>query len=647
MCGICGIVSFSEKKYSPIMLNEMNNLIRHRGPDDEGYFIYNNEEKIALSCSGKDSVIEIQRSLPSIENGFNFDIGLGFRRLSILDLSAAAHQPMLDKEKRFVIVFNGEIYNYQEIRGELESKGITFRSNCDTEVILEAYKTWGRDCVKRFNGMWSFVIFDVREQKFFISRDRFGIKPLYYIYKPGVFFAFASEIKPLLQLSERRLSRNRTASFLYFSNSIYQDKTFYTDIYELPRGHNAELVKNKLQLWQYYDIELKRKAHRNEKEDTEEFKELLFNAIKLRHISDVGVGYALSGGIDSSSITCSSTVLFPEREHKTFSLVFPDEDFYESIYVDAVSGKYKLDSFKTTPVFSDLMEDFRRFMNTMEEPVTGLSYYGEFKLRQLIRENRITVSLDGQGADEIIGGYKSLFIYKLLDDINEIKIGKFIQEYSQIRDIYNISIIKIMKNYVKRLLIDQKKGKILNNKYLNDDYFKDCSLTSGNKFKMKSGLLNSELANMLFFSSIPDQLSRADKSAMASSVECRFPFLDHKLVEFSLNLPAERKIQGVTSKVILRKAMKGIVPDSVLARKDKVGFATPQHKWIKSFYFEVKHNYELKKYFNELRFLDVDKFLKDIEIYLLSDSVNLPFDYFIWKIFNIAEWCKSHKVTMT
>jgi asparagine synthase (glutamine-hydrolysing) len=628
MCGFTGIWNLSGKAVDTVILSKMNDSIKHRGPNDEGYFLYATKSQQLDACFGKDTLPDLKAKLNPLPQNTNADFAMGFRRLSIIDLSAKGHQPMSTEDSRYWIVFNGEVYNFPEIRKNLKSLGYTFRSGTDTEVILKAYLEWGKDCLHKFNGMWAFAIFDKKEQSLFCARDRFGIKPFYFSYTPNHHFVFASEIKALLYLVPFAPNPDAIQDYFLKGISCHNEQTFFKDIFQLEPGTFLVLKNKQLKVHRYYDASNTQASSYNFQEATNQFRALLDDAIRLRQRSDVPVGYALSGGLDSSSIVCLAATQKDKVSDQTFSLVFPNYKVDESPYINSVVQQtgFKANSFTLS---SDaLYRELEQFVWHQEEPFGGVSYFGEFKLRALIKNKGVTVSLEGQGADEIVSGYVSLMPYYYYDLLQSGKLATFFKETKDFYKLTNISTKAAAKSYLAQLI--NRKSALGNSKYpfLQLSTTATAPFSSSTTSKPHKSYLNNALLSMLTKTSIPEQLTRADKSAMAYSIECRFPFLDHRLVDFANTLPYHYKINNGTTKYILREALKGIIPEKVYQRRDKIGFAIPIQDWVAPPLWEKMNDYLASSH---LPILDKATFQKT---YPNLESI----DWKYWKTISLVLW---------
>jgi asparagine synthase (glutamine-hydrolysing) len=399
MCGICGIINFNGEHVSPHDLQPMMSSMKYRGPDDEGTF-------------------------------YNDNLGFGFVRLSIIDLSIAGHQPMISADGRYALVFNGEIFNYIELRKELISKGYSFKTKTDTEVLMTSYMEWGEDCLNHFNGMWAFALFDKEEQNIFVARDRFGIKPFYYHYSEQA-FVFGSEIPVILTHLKEKPKPDYQSIFDYmvFNRTDQTERTFFEEIKKLQHGHYLNInLKNdpqlKIKRWYNLREQVKKNRGMTTKED---FRELFSSAIGLRLRSDVPVGVCLSGGLDSSSIVSVLLQDYHKDDINTFSAVYEkgqrgDETEFIDEYRNLLTNRYFI-----SPSPESLENDLFRFIRAHAEPIPTTSPYAQFKVMELA-SSKVVVTLDGQGADEMLAGYHDFFSYYFKELIYHKRFIKFFKE---------------------------------------------------------------------------------------------------------------------------------------------------------------------------------------------------------------------------
>ncbi len=631
MCGICGIINY-EKIVDTNQLLSMTRVLRHRGPDDEGFFLLNTNENDARAFHHDETIDSIKSKTPRLENNFNADLGFGFRRLSILDLSENGHQPMQYEDAELWIVFNGEIYNYLEIREELKAKGYKFKSNTDTEVILKSYHEWGEECVHKFNGMWAFAIWDSKNKSLFCSRDRFGIKPFYYHFNQQKQFLFASEIKAILQVISSAPDKQTLFDSFASGYSDHNERTFFEDIKQLRGGHNLFLRNGNLSIYRYYEIE-NQLCQDSFEQAKEKLRELLFAAVKIRLRSDVPLGYALSGGIDSSSIVGIASKI-NSGSNNTFSMIYPGDNVDESFFIKKVIEKTGVNHHFVSPTPEDFLEDLDNFIWHQEEPFFGTSYFGEFKLRELIRANNVTVSLEGQGADEIITGYTGLLYPYFFDLLSKFRLTTLLSEHKHFKqNIGNLN--QLVKAYLVRGKKTSAENLFKKYPFLDHYYFEDRTENSNGFEQFNSGShLNDTLYEMLIYTSIPQQLVRADKNSMAFSVECRFPFLDYQLVEYAINLSYDYKTRKGLTKYILREALKDLLPAEVYNRKDKIGFAIPNASFnnqkVKEYFFELLTGLQDEK----IQFINRQKFIDEY----FSKTVDGKLDWKFWKVVSVILW---------
>ncbi len=642
MCGFVGIWNFNNELIDIETIESMNTIIRHRGPNDEGYLMVNTAQHITCHCYGKETIPEIKASSVNLYDCLPANFGIGFRRLSIIDLSAMGHQPMKDESGRYWIVLNGEIYNYIEIRAELVQAGYSFRSQSDTEVVLYAYLHWGKDCLARFNGMWAFVIYDAVENKLLCARDRFGIKPFYYHFDQGKRFIFSSEIKTIMQVIEPLADRESLFDLFTTSYMDYTPRTFFKDISQLMPSHYLEISNEKHIINRYYHLHVS-EIIKDFDSAREQFLHILKDAVKIRMRSDVPLGFALSGGVDSSSIIALARDIDASYDINAFSLVFPGKNVDESFYIQKVIEKLSVKQFAVSPSPGDLIDDFDRFIWHQEEPNNGSSYWGEFRLRELIKRSGITVSLEGQGADEIITGYPYFIDSYIFDLIDKFQLQSLLREARDFRYMNNKSIPAYLKAYISSGIKNQN-DQLLRNPpfYIEKEYFSEITKYKNNLCaELKRSRLNMALYHALTVSSVPAQLVRADKSAMAFSVECRFPFLDYRLVELAFSMPGNFKLRNGTTKYILREAMQGLIPDEVYNRKDKVGFATPQREWLNTILKPWLRNTIYSSSFSEIPFFDHEAIRNAFE-----DNMNSIPDYRWWAILMCHGWIQKFGVRL-
>jgi asparagine synthase (glutamine-hydrolysing) len=583
----------------------MMKQIRHRGPDDEGTFMEGH-------------------------------VGFGFVRLSILDLTPAGHQPMQSADGRFAIIFNGEIFNYLELRAELIEKGYVFRSNTDTEVLLNAFCEWGEACQERLNGMWAFAIYDRKDQSIFISRDRYGIKPFYYTQSDDVLY-FSSEIPGLLVLPEVKAIANdeKIFDYLQYNRTDSDNQTFFTGIFKLPHGHSMRIAQSKVEIRCWYNLKLSlKKPFAN----GHEYLEMFRSAVEIRMRSDVPVGVCLSGGMDSSSIM--SALLLNQEHHNinSFSAVFKDHKTVdESHYIEAYSETLSHMHF-ISPSGETLFSDINALLNLHSEPIPSTSPYLQYKVMELAKPH-VTVTIDGQGADEQLAGYVyfyGIYFKELLTTFKWRALWReirYARKLKQGRFIMKSWLYVLMPSFLRRIVRNHKYD------YLRKAFskrFKHHDAISQRIFE-SSTLQEAMLAHFEY--KLEHLLKWGDLNSMAHSIESRVPFLDHRLVERTLSLQGDQLISQGFTKRILREAMAGILPPLIAERKDKIGFATPDNDWfreepMKSF----THSILDSRSFANRGYIDQAKALNAFDKHIKKE-INIGQE--IWKWINLELWFRK------
>src|SRR5215472_4438132 len=579
MCGIAGFVSNS-RSIEPDLMCSVFRRLAHRGPDDSGYLLFSR------------GVTRVGRQLPCHEAVTG--VALLHRRLSILDLSAGGWQPMSTRDQRFHIVYNGEIYNYVELRRELEELGHIFRSSSDTEVLLTAYAQWGKKALLRFVGMFAFAILDTKARSLLLARDFFGIKPLYYVLGPGV-LVFASEIKALLELPwvKRRVNPTRLFDYLRYGHTDHSSETLFAEILQLAPAHLIEIsidAPEQPRQEAYWKMDLSRSQEISFDEAAKKVRDLFFESIRLHLRSDVPLGTALSGGIDSSSIVSVIRAVSPQTlELHTFSYIAPEKEINEERWVDLVTQAMGAVRHKVRSASEEICTDLEALVGTQDEPFGSTSIWAQYCVFRLARERGIKVMLDGQGADEILGGYRYYMAARLASLFRQKKWDKalrFLRSCSKwpgattvwmLLRTGNFLLPETCQGFARRLV-----GKDLAPSYLKVAWFQERNVKPSPPHSLRGKDVFKELLHQtLTETSLPHLLRYEDRNSMAFSIESRVPFLSPKLVQFMLSLPEEYLLASDgTPKAVFRKAMRGIVPDAILDRRDKIGFATPEREWL-------------------------------------------------------------------
>ncbi len=616
MCGIAGKIKFNNGRVERSEILKMLDVMKYRGPDDRGVFA---EESA----------------------------GLGHLRLSIIDLSSAGHQPMESKDGNFSIIFNGEVYNYPELKKELELAGIHFRTATDTEVILEAYKKWGSECVKKFNGMWSFAVLDKKDKKVFLSRDHFGIKPMFY-YLDGSVFCFGSEMKAVLASGiKKEINRPFLYRFLSRDTVYGSDETVFKNIKILPPAHNMEINfsgKPEIKIWRYWDFSFADFRRKYDYSDAvSAFRGLLTDSVKLRLRSDVPVGVCLSGGIDSSVITCILSKTFGLKV-ETFSSSYKEPGYSEKEFFDEVNKECGANPNFIEAGAEDFWETLESLVRHHDKPVRMPGAYSQWNVFKCASK-KVTVTLDGQGADELLAGYKVFSPYYLADILKSGKVRYFFEEIKKLGanlpPDYRKTVLKILFPFLSSAKQAVFPSDVWQNQILSDNFIKESAGTDlrlKKEPKIFTSFLNQELYRNFVNTNLPMLLDNEDRTSMAFSIEARVPFLDHRLVEYSFGLNYGLKIKDGVMKYILREAFKDILPKKVYERKDKKGFPTPLEHWFrKDLKDGIKNAIESNEFGIE-NILDRDKVRAIFEKHLSGKD----YSRLLWRALNAHEWLEQN-----
>jgi asparagine synthase (glutamine-hydrolysing) len=635
MCGIGGAINYKRRAISLETVQTIGESIEHRGPDDFGFYFAADGHRVLTR---------------NIAEGFDFNVALLHRRLSILDLTERGWQPMQTADKRYTISFNGEVYNYIEIREELLKKGYSFQTETDTEVILYAYQEWGIDSLIKFNGMFAFAIHDTLKNEVLLVRDPFGIKPLYYVQNEN-FLLFCSEIKGLL--AEPSISRSvnnaKLKEYLKHSWVNHSSSTIFNNVKEFPSASYAIISANTLKSIEskpYWTIQPNERKDLSFEDAVGKVKEIFYNNIKIHLRSDVAVGYTLSGGIDSSSIVGVANAVLPNEKKYSFSYIPNYAEKSEKKWIDIVNSNVNAQPSFTQPSESTFIEEIEKIIKLQDEPFGSTSIYAQYKVFELVHDNNVKVVLDGQGADEIFAGYPIYFSERALSILKKEGIFKYIGFIRKIDPALNVSklkqVLKVLYWYLPKEIQNGissryfshsarllEKG-ILNNR---EDEF-DTSLYEEN-------FLKASLYKGLKHLWLPSMLRYQDRNSMAFSIEGRVPFLTKDLVEFVYSLPEEYILthDGFTKR-LLKEAMREFIPTEIMARKDKIGFETPEKKWIKnssSWTFDTLDSYDMDTFGINIHMLK--KEFKDI-FENKREYTNAH-----WRYLNFLKWAQVYKAT--
>ena len=609
MCGIAGIIQLNSSGYSKEHLKKMTDALAHRGPDGEG--LWQNETGNVL---------------------------LGHRRLSIIDLSEAGNQPM-HYLNRYTIIHNGEIYNYIELKEELQKKGYSFHSQTDTEVIAAAYDCWQELCVDHFDGMFAFAIWDATKEELFAARDRFGEKPFFYFYD-GKQLLFASEMKALWAAGIDRIPNQKMLfNFItigYTDNPEEPGETFFDNIHKLPAASalTYDTNKNEIILEKYWDIDPEEENKKiTDKEALDQFNYLLTCSVKRRLRSDVAIGTSLSGGLDSSSIVSFiNEQQAANYKSQTFTAVFPGYEKDESAFSKQIADRFDLQQFTTAITADQLADDWEKLCYHHEEPFGSASVYAQYKVFELAKQQDVKVLLDGQGADETLAGYhkyykwywQELFRNRKLSGSKELKAATEIGVGEKFG--FKNIIAAYFPGFATVTLENQYLLKAIQLEDLTKDFVKlqskEAYYTTPDHFT-----LNGVLHFNTCIHGLEELLRYADRNSMAHGREVRLPFLDHTLVEFIFSLPSHYKIRKGWTKWILRETMKTKLPESIAWRKEKIGFEPPQKSWMENNRIQ-EATQDAKKKLVEEKILKAEVLEKKVKPQSAHEEDNYDWRYF-------------------
>lgn len=611
MCGIAGIIADETALLNNI--DAMAGTMAHRGPDGEGFFEWNN-------------------------------VALGHRRLSVIDLSPLGAQPM-HYLNRYTITYNGEIYNYKELRTTLQNSGYQFISASDTEVILAAYDYWGTQCLQQFNGMFAFAILDTQKNNLFFARDRFGVKPFYYYQIPGL-FAFASEIKAFTVLPGWQATANMPKVYDYLNSGLqdHSRETMFNRVFQLPAGFYMEydLFCGCVSTLQWFDI--KKQTVTLSSNPATDFRTYFNQAVSLRLRADVKTGSCLSGGIDSSSIVLTVNQLLQQQNmaaaQETVSSCFEEKAFDEQTYIDAVTAQANCISHKVFPQLSQLYQDLGKIVWHQDEPFESTSIFAQWAVFKKAREADITVMLDGQGADELLAGYHAYYGIYFAQLVKEKKYRKLLAEIKGLKKtgIYGNSFI--LREFAKNVLPDGFWRRLKKLRYANADWINTGKITRQkiNNQHTVASFSYQQITN----SNLPKLLHWEDRNSMAFSVEARLPFLDAHLAPWLFHLPVSQKINKGVTKTIIRQSLANLLPAKVLNRYDKMGFVTPELLWMQANKNELLIDLE--------NAITITNGVITPQILIRFQRMvegKIPFDATIWRALCFAKWMEMFNVQLT
>ena len=622
MCGISGGWWTNPTQQLEQQIQQTLDRMTHRGPNDNGYEL--------IPC-GDATVV------------------FGHTRLSIIDLSSGGHQPMLCDDGRYAMVFNGEIYNYVELKAELEGYGVQFKSQSDSEVLLQSFVYWGKDCLTRLEGMFAFVVYDKQEQTLFCARDPFGIKPFYYRLEKDS-FAYASELPSLLALCDGAPKPNlqRAYDYLVYGEYDSNDETFIDGVKRLKP---AQYITMKVgdtasaQIHTWWRAEDIKPGNLSYEDAVGKVRETFLDGVRLQLRSDVPLGVALSGGIDSSATVCAMRKVAPDADIHTFSYVAEDNHLSEENWIDRVNAFVGAKPNKVVAKGHELAEDLDKMIAAQGEPFSSTSIYAQYRVFGLAKSAGITVTLDGQGADELLAGYEGYpgqRMKSLIERGHFVGAASFLNQWRKwpnrsakqgIAYLGQAMLPDSIYNYLRR-----KSGRGASPKWLDVNMMRSEGVqTIENRIKPDNHSRGSRVTGYLKYTlsrrNLPALLRHADRNAMAFSIESRVPFLTLRLAELLLSLPEEYLIspKGET-KSIFRAAMRGVVPDDVLDRKDKIGFATPERDWLMQMKDTVR---QWLMEAESVPFLNNDAILEAFDAIMATEKA---FSWQVWRWVNYCRW---------
>jgi len=615
VCGICGIVAPGRPAEADTVA-AMSELIAHRGPDGDGIFA---------------------------QDG----VALGSRRLAILDLSEAGAQPFSSADGRLHLVHNGEIYNYRELRAELESHGHRFSSATDTEVIIAAYREWGERCVERLNGMWAFALWDEPEQRLFCARDRFGVKPFYYRYD-GERLVFASELKAFRADPRTPLQPNDRIVRDFVRNDWFDhtDETFFAGIVKLPPAHTLVVDRNGLRTRRFWRLELRDPPAGD---PVDAVRELFVDSVRLRLRSDVTVGTCLSGGIDSSAVACVIDLLLHEEaenarpvgeRQQTFTVYFDDLAFDERPYAREVLARTKAAPHWISFTAEDLVDDVGRIVEAHDEPFRSTSICaGWYVMREAARAH-VTVVLDGQGGDEVLAGYRAYFSARYADLLLHGRLLELGSELAEHRRLYGSrrALATLARPFAPAALEARLRERRSGSGALLHPDLRGLPATTeldGSPFPDRLRKLQTRI---LTVRGLPELLHAEDRNSMAHSIEARVPFLDYRLVELLFSLDGGHLIERSRTKAILRRALHDLLPPSVRERTDKLGFVTPEAAFFRGALGDLAADVFASQSFRERGFVDAAAARARLARHRRGE-INAGWE--LWRALNLELWART------
>jgi asparagine synthase (glutamine-hydrolysing) len=657
MCGIAGVFAPGGDPVSAAELRAMAAAMCWRGPDDEGYLLESPSGRRAL-LGGPDTPADSYGApvpyAPSREDQAlagsgaalgDAWLGLAFRRLSILDLKPSGHQPMCDPSGRFWLLFNGEVYNYLELRDELAALGHRFPSSGDAAVILAAYAQWGPDALARMNGMWGLAIWDAAERRLFLARDRFGVKPLYYQWD-GRRLRFASELKPLVMDGPRRPSLRCIYDLVAWDWVDHEPETFFAGTLRLPPAHALLADATGVRVWRWWHLaeaaaHLAGEMPRAEAAVLEGFRERFDSAVRVRLRSDVPVGTCLSGGLDSSAIVVTAAGLL-DHPMRAFTVGYADAAFDERAHARAVARASRAELFEVEPDGTDLFSVLERIVSHQEEPAAGPGLYSQWHVMALAHAQGMKVLLDGQGGDELLAGYHRYAFPHLRDLWLSGRLLEFAGDVWAVgkRQGHAETWAKVLAPWLPRALtawgrrtLGQGKERVVH---------PDLEQAVGRAEPRVPHEFPSQLSDVLGWEMtarfLPSLLRYEDRNSMAHSIETRLPFLDYRLAEYVFALPGEWRARGTTTKWLLRQGLGRRLPAGVTARRDKMGYETPTDLWFRGPYAERLRELLLGRDAASRAYLEPHALERELSAYLAGRrDIGLQ----VWRWLHLELWLRT------
>jgi asparagine synthase (glutamine-hydrolysing) len=600
MCGLCGVVALDRPPDRPAVKAMLDGLA-HRGPDGRGVFA---------------------------EDG----VCLGHLRLAIIDLSDAGLEPFASEDGRLQLVFNGEVYNYLELRDELAAKGHRFRTQTDTEVLLAGYREWGERCVDRFNGMWAFAIWDRERRTLFCSRDRFGIKPFYYRLEGGR-FAFASEPWPL---ADGRANLAAVRDYLEQGYLDHGDETFFTGVRRLPPAHSLTFGPDGLRLERYWSLE----PHDPPADPVAAVRESFLDAVRLQLRADVPVGTCLSGGIDSSAIAVGVAHHGHEWQ-KTVTAYFEDAGFDERPFASAVVERTGADAYWVSFTAHDLVENLEAIVAAQGEPFGSTSICASWYVMREAKRAGLTVMLDGQGGDEILAGYRAFFGYRLSDLLRQGRLREATAELAAFGSANGPrwAAVALVNPHVPERLRLAARARLRGAATLVAPDLRSVGSGRSTNGAVFPDRLRRQLQLVLTQRGLPELLRYEDRNSMAHSLEARVPLLDHRLVELAFSLDGGELIHRGETKSVLRRALADLLPPEVRARRDKLGFVTPEKRFLRGELGDLAADVFASRSFAERGFVDAAAARRRLERHRRGE---LDAGMELWRALNLELWARRY-----